>query len=564
MDNFVFAPEDEVISNNGIQVYKMLVVDDDETIHNITNTAVKTMSFRGFDLEILSAYSGEEAKEILAQHDDVAVALVDVVMETNEAGLNLIDYIRNDIQNTAIRLVIRTGQAHKFPSMQVIDDYDIKDFKEKTELTVERLYITIRSAIREYNHLVELEHKYEDTYHHMITNQLTNLPNRIKLYEDFTANAHNTLVLIDIIGFSVINETNGYEIGDYVLQELGGFLQTMYSDEFTVYHLDSDLFGLLAVDIEFDHLVQKVETIKDDISRMKIVTDNFNKTIDTTIGVAYQSDTDLMRKAELALKEARRTGKNKIKYYSDDLKVITRLDNTNHWAPIIKEALQDGSLVAYYQPIVHTDTKEIEKYELLVRIHHDGKVHSPFAFLEAAEHSGQLFDIFKYMFKQACIQSSRTGKKFSVNISNLEFSNESLIPYIKDTLKEHDTDPSTLSLEILETSAVVEEDIIAVINEIHKIGIKIIVDDFGVQCSNFGQIENLPIDVLKIDGSFIRNLPTSKNSQVIVDTIKTFATGKELDLVAEFVCDEDVYEKVKELGIKYSQGYYLGEPRPSI
>ncbi|MDF1883983.1 EAL domain-containing protein [Sulfurimonas sp. SAG-AH-194-C21] len=564
MDNFVFADEDDIPQHKQDKSYKLLIVDDEEAIHSITKTALESMDFSDYRIEVLSAYSAKEAKELLKQNPDVALAIIDVVMETRDAGLTLVDYIRNTLECRMMRLVIRTGQADTFPSMQIIKRYDINDFKEKTEFTVEKLYITMRSAIREYSQLLELEQKYLNTYHQMTTNQLTQLPNRTKLYEDFSHNKSATLILIDIVGFSIINETNGYEVGDYVLKELGGFLQSMHHEEFTVYHLDSDLFALMTMHMPLDTVITKVEQIKDEISKLHIITNNFNKTIDTTIGVAFQSEIDLMQKAELALKEARHTGKNQIKYYSDDLRVIKRLNNTNHWAPIIKESLLDGSLVAYYQPICHTQTKVIEKHEMLVRIIKDGKVHSPFEFLDAAQDSGQLYDIFKYMFTQACIQSAKTGKKFSVNISNLEFAQETLLPFIKESVAKYGADVASLSLEILESSSINDYEAKAVIRSIHDFGISIVIDDFGVECSNFGQIENLPIDIIKIDGSFIKNLPTSKGSQIIVKTIKTFAQEKGVKLVAEFVCDEVVYNMVKDMGIEYVQGYYLSEPKAEI
>lgn len=137
--------------------YKILVVDDDESIHQVTNFALEGMHFSDFNIEILTAYSAQEARDVLMEHDDVALALVDVVMETPEAGLDLVNYIRKNLQNKMIRLIIRTGQANNFPEMEVTQQYDINDFKEKTELTVEKLFITVRTSIKQYEQLLELK-----------------------------------------------------------------------------------------------------------------------------------------------------------------------------------------------------------------------------------------------------------------------------------------------------------------------------------------------------------------------------------------------------------------------
>jgi diguanylate cyclase (GGDEF)-like protein len=542
--------------------YNILIVDDEEAIHNVTNMALKSMNFSTFDLKVFNAYNAEEAKALIETHE-IALALIDVVMETPEAGLELVNYIRETLNNDIIRLIIRTGQANDFPQMQIIQHYDINDFKEKTELTLERLYTTIRTSIKQYEQLVELEHKYEETYRQMTTNPLTRLPNRVKLVEDFAKKEKQTLILIDIVGFSIINDTNGYEVGDFVLKELGGFLSSMYGGRFDVYHLNNDLFALVINEEDYDNLLTTVQQIKDDIAQLHMITGNFNKTIETTIGVAFQSENDVMRKAELALKEARNTGRNQIKFYSEDLRIIQQISETNSWAPVIKHALETGGFEAYAQPIFDIKSGEIDKYELLVRLNDDGKVFSPFHFLAAAQHSGYLYNIFMFMFEEGCRQAAATGNRYNINISDCEFRKSDLVAFIRSTLERYAIDPSLISLEILESSAISHSpEIKEMITRIHELGIGFVIDDFGVQCSNFGQAQDLPVDTLKIDGSFIQNIDTSKNSQIIAKTIRTFAQEKGLKLVAEFVCNEKVYEIVRELGIDYAQGYYLGEPKP--
>lgn len=545
--------------------FKILVVDDEKSIHDVTSMALSAMSFTNFTLDLLHAYSAAEAKEIMAEHNDIALALIDVVMETPTAGLDLVEYIRNTLKNEFIRLVIRTGQANDFPEMEVIRHYDINDFKEKTDLTIDRLYTTIRTSIKQYEQILEIQNKYEDTYNQMITNPLTKLHNRFKLNEDCNNNSQQILILIDIVSFSNINEMHGYETGDNVLREFGAFLQTMYADTFNVYHLEGDLFALVSPDDHIHDIFPIVDTIKDDIAQLKIVTNNFNETMDATIGVAYQGEMNLIRKAELALKEARDAGKNRIEYYSEDLKIIKKLKGIHQWGKVIKDSLEDGNALIYYQPIYDLENNVIDKYELLIRIRHNDEIHLPYKFLPTAVHTGQMYAIFQYMFKAACKKAQETGCKFSVNIGDSEFENEGLVEFISDTMHECNINPSLLSIEILEYNSISNNDMIKEkINKINELGIKIVIDDFGINCSNFGQIKDLPVDTIKIDGSFINNLATSENSRIIVKTIKTFADQKNIKIVAEFVCDEGVLEIVKELDIKYGQGFHLGMPDPEL
>lgn len=563
MANLIFAQEEQSETQSNKEIKKILIVDDDKAIHDVTNIALESMKFSHFELQVFNAYSFSEAIKILEEHDDIALALIDVVMEAPEAGLNLVNYIREEMENEFIRLIIRTGQANDFPPMHVIQHYDINDFKEKTELTRERLYTTIRTSIKQYDQLIELQHKYEETYRQMTTDTLTQLPNRMKLIEDYSKHSHQTLILIDIIDFSHINETNGYDVGDYVLQELGAFLQAKYSDTYNVYHLNNDIFALVTSKENLEDLQENVQQIKEDISKFHIVTENFNTYLETTIGVAYQTENDILKKAELALKEARNLGKNQIKFYSSDLKVIKQINDTNHWSPIIKHAFEHNEIMAYAQPIFNLHDQSIDKYELLVRIKYDNEVHAPSKFIGAARNSGQLYNIFKFMFSQACQQAAKTSLHYSINISDCELHHESLVEFITNTIAAHKVDPTLLSLEILESHAITQSDEMRdKIVEIHKLGLEFIIDDFGVQCSNFGQTEFLPITTLKIDGSFIEDIHRSENSQVIVKTIQTFAKEKGLKLIAEFVCDEDVYNEIKALGIEYAQGDYLSEAKP--
>lgn len=137
--------------------WKILVVDDEPGVHALTSLNLSDLTFQERPVQLFSAYSASDAQRVLAQHPDMAVALVDVVMETTDAGLNLVDYIRNTLHNRNIRLIIRTGQPGSAPERYVIDRYDIDDYKEKTELTAQKLYTVVRSALKSYQDLCNIE-----------------------------------------------------------------------------------------------------------------------------------------------------------------------------------------------------------------------------------------------------------------------------------------------------------------------------------------------------------------------------------------------------------------------
>ena len=158
MNDFLFADEvPDSTSEQNKAKWKVMIVDDEPDIHQVTNLVLAGFVFENSELELLHAYSAKEAKSLLNEHDDIAVAFVDVVMETTDAGLNLIQFIRNELKNSTMRLVLRTGQAGEAPEEQVIKDYDINDYKNKTELTAAKLRTLMYSTLRSYRDILIIE-----------------------------------------------------------------------------------------------------------------------------------------------------------------------------------------------------------------------------------------------------------------------------------------------------------------------------------------------------------------------------------------------------------------------
>ncbi|MCG8632736.1 MAG: ATP-binding protein [Desulfobacterales bacterium] len=159
-DTLSFAKEATDKSNSTPnKTFKLLIVDDENEIHVMTKLVLNDYQYHEYGLDFISAFSGQEAKTILKENPDIACCLLDVVMETKDAGLEVARYIREDIGNSKIRIVLRTGQPGKAPEKQVILNYDINDYKEKTELTTQKLFTTITTALRSYTHLLELDKK---------------------------------------------------------------------------------------------------------------------------------------------------------------------------------------------------------------------------------------------------------------------------------------------------------------------------------------------------------------------------------------------------------------------
>jgi len=156
-DDFLFAEEPEHVEPTLNGSWKILIVDDEPEVHAVTKLALSDFTFQGKNLEFLSAYSGVDAKKLIEQHPDTAIVLLDVVMETDDAGLLVARYIREQLRNEQVRIILRTGQPGQAPERQVIVNYDINDYKSKTELTAQKLFTVIMSSLRSYRDILSLE-----------------------------------------------------------------------------------------------------------------------------------------------------------------------------------------------------------------------------------------------------------------------------------------------------------------------------------------------------------------------------------------------------------------------
>lgn len=161
MSNFIFKDEpeesDEITNNKPIKKWRILVVDDDDSVHQVTKLVLADTEIESRQLDIVSVYSMDEAKKKLLEEDDFCMAFVDVVMETDHAGLELVQWIREELKNQAIRLILRTGQAGSAPEAKVIKDFDINDYKEKTDFTSNKMITTVYASIRAYRDIMTIQ-----------------------------------------------------------------------------------------------------------------------------------------------------------------------------------------------------------------------------------------------------------------------------------------------------------------------------------------------------------------------------------------------------------------------
>jgi CheY-like chemotaxis protein len=201
MDNnfdALFAHNDNNDFSTAHYSWKILVVDDEKDVHKVTQLAFETITFEGKALNLLNAYSASQAKQMLKDNEDVAMVLLDVVMETDSAGLDLVKYIREDLENSAIRIVLRTGYPGKAPERKVIHEYDINDYWEKTDLTTDKLLTVIVSGLRSHKNYIAIE-DYSSQLKREITRRKKIEKEREKLIEELKQALKNIKMLSGLL-----------------------------------------------------------------------------------------------------------------------------------------------------------------------------------------------------------------------------------------------------------------------------------------------------------------------------------------------------------------------------
>jgi PAS domain S-box-containing protein/diguanylate cyclase (GGDEF)-like protein len=396
------------------------------------------------------------------------------------------------------------------------------------------------------------------------TDPLSGLGNRFKLLSDIMKIPHPAIALINIDSFKEINDFYGLAIGDKTIAELGKRLQKYFSQS-QIYRVHADEFALLfntSID-DFLQIEQLVSEACIKIQEDSFVFDDISISINLTVGLSNKKE-NLVNSADLALKTAKKEQKD-ILIYDETLKTTQEYKNNIEWNTKLKKAILEDRIVPFYQAIYNNKTKKIEKYESLIRlIDEDGKEISPFFFLDIAKKTKQYYALTRKVIEKSFEEFKDKKLSFSINLSKDDILDEKTIAFIEEKLLEYNFGDK-LIFEIVESEGFENfEAIEKFIQKVKSYGVKIAIDDFGTGYSNFEYLMKLKADFIKIDGSLIKNIDTDKNAYAVVETIVTFAKKNSLQTVAEFVSSESIFEKVCQLDIDFSQGFYIDKPQKNI
>ncbi len=387
--------------------------------------------------------------------------------------------------------------------------------------------------------------------------QLTKCWTKEKFLADKIFYKEKELVMLNIRNFSQINATYGFKIGDEILRLSVLRLQIILKRK--IYRIDSDEFVFIS-----QKTINDIRHIKHHFNDdpLHITKDDINIRIFFSFSAAHGSERDSLRKLTIAIKQAKRKPYKEFVYYkkqninNDFLKF-----NSYLYDAIFSQ--QEAKIIPYFQGIFDNKTKKIVKYESLARLEVNGKIYSPYYFIDIAKNSGFLVEITKIMIDKSFAHLSRYPKNItiSINITEDDLYNKKLKEYLLERLDFYHLSAGQIVLEILEgISAGGTYDNIIQLKELKKAGFKLAIDDFGVEYSNFERINELDIDFIKIDGKYIKNIDTNQKSYKIVKAISEFASSMNIDIIAEFVENEKIQKIVSQIGIEFSQGYYFSVP----
>lgn len=424
----------------------------------------------------------------------------------------------------------------------------------------------------------------EQLIQQLYTDSLTQLPNRTKLLEDLALMTSHVLILINIDRFGEINDFYGTEIGDSVLKGMkeriamghmltsGVKLYRIYADEFALL-CDKKCFNNRPYDEAIALLHAHIEANPFYINDSTII-------IKVTIGAVINPMRDvkthivasqLLIDSDMVLRNAKQKDKEFI-ILNDTHEIKKEIAHNIEYIGKIKEAIAADRIVPFFQGIIENSTIDTSyntmnnrimpiKYECLIRlIDSEGKIISPFLFLDVAKKAKLYPQLTYIMIEKTFLIFQENSYNFSINLSVEDITDSKLVAFILQKMEQNNIGNRVI-FEILESEGFENfEDIQEFIGQIKQRGGRIAIDDFGSGYSNFAYILHLQVDFLKIDASLIKNIDIDMNSRIIVETIVTFAKRLGIKTIAEYVNSKEVYKTVKEIGIDYSQGFYFHEP----
>lgn len=389
-------------------------------------------------------------------------------------------------------------------------------------------------------------------------------------------NTEHALCYLDLDQFKIINDTCGHLAGDELLRQLGELLRKHIRQYDFVARLGGDEFGILMYNCSSSQAFQACEKLRDLIKDFSFAWEDRSFTIGVSIGVSSINTVsgnavDLLKEADAACYAAKEKGRNRVHVFRPDDEELAMRRGEMQWVEKIRQGLEKNRFVLYGQPIVPIhDTNEGLHFEVLLRYRDDrGNIIPPGAFLPAAERYNLASELDRWIIA-ALLEWLATHPDFlktlslcSINLSGLSLSDETMLEFISEQFDRWAIPTNKVCFEITETAAISNFSYATnFINQLKGQGCLFSLDDFGSGLSSFAYLKNLPVDYLKIDGLFVKDILHDEVDLAMVKSINEVGHVMNKKTIAEFVENEAIFNLLKSLGIDYAQGYGIGRPVP--
>jgi len=384
----------------------------------------------------------------------------------------------------------------------------------------------------------------------------------------------HALLYLDLDQFKIVNDTCGHAAGDELLKKLSRLLEKQFRDNDLIARLGGDEFGVLLENCSLEKAKKIADNISKTITGFHFHWEKKVFSVGVSIGLVIidkhsdKGDT-LLSCADMACYAAKDKGRNCIQIYQEADHEFRKRRGEMDWAGKIDQALEHNHFLLYRQSIIPLQNKlnGTEHYELLIRMQgKKGEIYAPDSFIPAAERYHRMRDIDRWVIHSAFTYLAKNNHSklhfISINLSGQSLGDNSLFDFVSQHLKDSGTPPHTICFEITETAAIDNFDIaIEFIQRIKRLGCKFALDDFGSGLSSFSYLKSLPVDYLKIDGSFVQNITHDPMDKTIVEAINAVAHKAGMKTIAEYVESEDIQQCLREIGVDYAQGYAIDKPR---
>jgi diguanylate cyclase (GGDEF)-like protein/PAS domain S-box-containing protein len=388
--------------------------------------------------------------------------------------------------------------------------------------------------------------------------------------------AECALLYLDLDQFKYVNDTVGHAAGDRLLKECTAMLKKNIREGDLLARFGGDEFTIILYNIDHDHAIPVAENIRSMFEHYRFYDSGKTFNVTCSIGLTMidshtESAEEALSRADLACNISKNQGRNCVHEYTEEDNEQSEMAEDMGWVTRVRDAIDNDRFKLLYQPIMSLASGDIHGYEVLLRLPtEDGPTIKPSGFIPAAERFGLMHNLDRWTVRRAMeflaeLHADNVETQFSINLSGRAVDDHELVNMVRSILNDSGLNPASLTFELTETAAIANlQAARKFIAALKDLGCRMALDDFGSGFCSFNYLKHLPVDSLKIDGAFVQPLATTKVDQAMVQSMNQIAHALGKTTTAEFVENQETFVILKDFGVDYAQGHYIGKPRSRL